>query len=46
MGEVMNTFGDFYAWMVVTGVAALGTIGMLALNKLKIEKIEMEFNQK
>lgn len=46
MGEVMNILGNFYAWMIVTGIAIIGSIGMVCLNKLKIEKVEMEFNQK
>lgn len=45
-GRIMNVAGNFYACMIVTGVAIIGSTGMICLNKLKIEKVEMEFNQK
>lgn len=46
MGEIMNSTGNFYAWMIVTGVAIIGSIAMVCLNKLNTEKLENEFNQK
>lgn len=40
MGEVMNITGYFAAWMVVTCVSVVGSIGMFCLNKVKTEKAE------